>query len=61
VSRHLRVLREAGVLASRGAAQRRLYRLEPAALEELDRWIDRTRHFWTERLDALQHHLEDKR
>lgn len=60
VSRHLRVLRETGVLASRGAAQRRLYRLEPTALAELDAWIDRTRGFWSARLDALSHHLEDR-
>jgi DNA-binding transcriptional ArsR family regulator len=60
VSRHLRVLREAGLLASRGAAQRRMYRLEPTALAELDTWIDRTRAFWSTHLDDLQHHLEDK-
>lgn len=60
VSRHLRVLRETGVLASREAAQRRLYRLEPAALAEFDAWIDRTRGFWSSRLDALHHHLEDQ-
>lgn len=58
VSRHLRVLRESGVLASREAAQRRLYRLDPAALAELDAWIDRTRGFWSTRLDALNNHLE---
>ena len=60
VSRHLRVLREAGVLASRESAQRRLYRLEPTALAELDAWINRTRSFWSARLDALQQHLEEQ-
>ena len=57
ISRHLRVLRESGVLAWRGDGQRRLYRLEPAALDEIDRWIDRTRHFWAERLSKLDDHL----
>lgn len=60
ISRHLRVLREAGVLASRGDGQRRLYRLEPAALDELDRWIDRTRRFWAERLNDLDDHLRSR-
>src|SRR5688572_2399324 len=61
VSRHLRVLRETGVLASRGDAQRRLYRIEPAALAELEAWVERTRGFWSARLGALDNHLEDKR
>ncbi len=58
ISRHLRVLREAGVLAARGDGQRRLYRLEPKALDELDAWIDRTRRFWAEHLDELDEHLQ---
>jgi DNA-binding transcriptional ArsR family regulator len=58
ISRHLRVLREAGVLAARGDGQRRLYRLEPKALDELDDWIDRTRHFWSQHLSELDRHLQ---
>ena len=58
ISRHLRVLREAGVLAARGDGQRRLYRLEPQALDELEQWIDQTRAFWSGRLDSLGEHLE---
>ena len=53
VSRHLRVLREAGLVRSRGEAQRRLYSLDPAPLAEVDEWLSRYRAFWTNRLDAL--------
>jgi DNA-binding transcriptional ArsR family regulator len=53
VSRHLRVLRENGLVSSRSVAQRRLYALEPAPLEELDAWLSRYRAFWSNRLDAL--------
>src|SRR3712207_2020575 len=60
ISRHLRVLREAGVVASRGDAQRRLYRLDPRALDEIEQWIDQTRRFWSERLEALETHLEEQ-
>ena len=58
VSRHLRVLRETGLLQARGDAQRRLYRLDPGALDELATWIERTRGFWSGRLTALDRHLE---
>ena len=61
VSRHLRVLREAGLVRVRGEGQRRIYRLEPAPLAELDLWLSRYRHFWTERLDALGARLEERR
>jgi DNA-binding transcriptional ArsR family regulator len=61
ISRHLRVLREAGVVTVRDEGQRRLYRLDPAALDVLGAWIDRTRTFWTGRLDALDEHLRDGR
>ncbi|MGH7477248.1 MAG: ArsR/SmtB family transcription factor [Longimicrobiales bacterium] len=57
VSRHLRVLREAGVVASRVDAQRRLYRLRPDALRELDAWLEPYRLLWSGRLDALEDHL----
>ena len=58
ISRHLRVLRQAGVLAARVDGQRRLYRLEPKALDELDSWIERTRHFWAQHLEELDEHLQ---
>jgi DNA-binding transcriptional ArsR family regulator len=57
VSRHLRVLREAGLVTARGEAQRRVYSLEPAPLAELDAWLARYRDFWTNRLDALDTQL----
>ena len=57
VSKHLRVLREQGVLRARGDGTRRLYSVEPTALDELDAWIDRCRSFWTNRLDALETEL----
>lgn|SRR5262245_42892003 len=57
VSRHLRVLRERGLVRVRGEAQRRLYSLDPAPLEELDAWLDRYRSFWAQRLDALDTQL----
>jgi DNA-binding transcriptional ArsR family regulator len=57
VSRHLRVLRESGLVTSRAQAQRRLYALEPAPLAELDEWLGRYRPFWAQRLDALETQL----
>lgn len=53
VSRHLRVLREHGLVHVRGDAQRRFYSLDPAPLVELDEWLARYRGYWTNRLDAL--------
>jgi len=58
VSKHLRVLREAGLVNSRGLAQKRLYRVDQTALDEIDRWLEKTREFWSARLDALDHHLK---
>ena len=58
VSKHLRVLREAGFVESRIDAQRRLYRLKPEALMELDAWLHPFRQFWSRHLDALEKHLE---
>src|SRR5260221_14561422 len=58
VSKHLRVLREAGVVESRIEAQRRLYRLRPQPLMELAAWLAPFRRFWAKRLDALEQHLE---
>jgi DNA-binding transcriptional ArsR family regulator len=61
VSRHLRVLREAGLVRVRPEAQRRLYALDPAPLAELDAWLERYRAFWGNRLDALDVHLRRQR
>ena len=58
VSRHLSVLREAGLVSVRKDANRRLYALNPAPLAELDAWLAPYRRFWTNRLDALEAHLD---
>src|SRR5436190_8519842 len=58
VSKHLRVLREAGFVESRTEAQRRLYRLKPEPLMELDEWLGPFRRFWSKHVDALEQHLE---
>ena len=57
VSRHLRVLRDLGLVHVRAEAQRRVYSLEPAPLAELDAWLARYRAFWQNRLDALETEL----
>jgi DNA-binding transcriptional ArsR family regulator len=57
VSKHLRTLREAGLVAVRSDAQRRLYRLRPEPLRELDGWLAPYRSLWEQRLDALDRHL----
>jgi DNA-binding transcriptional ArsR family regulator len=57
VSKHLRVLKEAGLLDVRADAQRRLYRIRPEPLAELDAWLAPYRSLWTKRLDALERHL----
>jgi DNA-binding transcriptional ArsR family regulator len=57
VSRHLKILREAGLVEVRRDAQRRLYRLRPEPLMELDAWLEPYRAEWARRLDALEHHL----
>jgi DNA-binding transcriptional ArsR family regulator len=59
-SKHLRVLREAGLVRMRKDRQRRLYRIDPSPLAELDAWLARYRHFWSDRLDALQRHLDQE-
>ncbi len=58
VSKHLRVLREAGFVESTVDAQRRLYRLKPEPLRELDAWLDQFRRFWSVHIDALERHLD---
>jgi len=57
VSRHLRVLRESRLVDVRAEGTRRLYSLRPAALGELDRWLQTYRRFWGSHLDALESHL----
>lgn len=54
ISRHLRVLREAGVVEARPVAQQRVYRLTPSALDEVEQWCRQVRGFWEQRLDALE-------
>jgi DNA-binding transcriptional ArsR family regulator len=59
VSKHLRVLREAGLVTVRAEGQRRLYRLEPGPLVELDAWLEPYRQLWTTSLDRLEAHLTE--
>ena len=58
VSKHLRVLREAGFVESRTEAQRRVYRIRPEPLKELDAWLAPFRRYWSRHLDALEKHLD---
>ncbi|MGH2942935.1 MAG: ArsR/SmtB family transcription factor [Solirubrobacteraceae bacterium] len=61
VSRHLRVLREQGLVRTREDGARRLYSLDPAPLAELDGWLQRYRGFWVNRLDALDTEIRRRR
>ncbi len=58
VSKHLRVLREAGFVESTVDAQRRLYRLKPEPLQKVDAWLAQFRRFWSAHVDALERHLD---
>ena len=58
VSKHLRVLREAGFVESTVDAQRRLYRLRPEPFQEVDAWLEPFRRFWSAHIDALERHLD---
>jgi DNA-binding transcriptional ArsR family regulator len=58
VSKHLRVLREAGFVEARVEAQRRVYSIRPEPLMEVDAWLAPFRHFWTAHVDALERHLD---
>ena len=58
VSKHLRVLRDAGFVESTVDAQRRLYRLRPEPFREFDAWLDQFRRFWSVHIDALERHLD---
>jgi len=59
VSKHLRVLRDAGLVSSRVDGQRRLYRVNAEPLREIDEWVARYRGLWTHALDQLEAHLDD--
>jgi DNA-binding transcriptional ArsR family regulator len=58
VSKHLKLLREAGLVSVRAKGQQRVYRLEAARLAELDAWLEPYKRFWRTRLDALEEHLK---
>ncbi len=58
VSKHLRVLRDAGFVEATVDAQRRLYRLKPEPFKEVDAWLDQFRRFWSAHVDALERHLD---
>ena len=58
ISKHLRVLRDAGFVESRVDAQRRLYRIKPEPLMEIDAWLEPFRQYWSGHLDALERHLD---
>jgi DNA-binding transcriptional ArsR family regulator len=60
VSKHLRVLRDAGLVSVRPEGQRRWYGLRPEALAEVDRWLAPYRRLWGRRLDALERHLDEE-
>jgi DNA-binding transcriptional ArsR family regulator len=61
VSKHLRILKEAGLVEVRPDAQRRLYRIRPEPLAELDDWLAPYRQLWTTHLDRLEQHLDRRR
>jgi len=61
VSKHLRVLKEAGLVETRADAQRRLYRIRPEPLADLHAWLGSYRELWTTHLDRLEEHLEKRR
>ncbi len=58
VSKHLRVLRDAGLVEAHVDAQRRVYRLKPDPLKEVDEWLSQFREFWSTHVDALERHLD---
>ena len=60
VSKHLRILRRAGLVRVRPEAQRRWYELRPEPLADVDAWLEPYRRFWAGRLDALERHLDGK-
>lgn len=58
ISQHLKILREAGLVTVRAEGQSRIQSLNPAGLDELGSWLERTRNFWSQRLDALELELK---
>jgi DNA-binding transcriptional ArsR family regulator len=60
MSKHLKVLRDAGFVSCRVAAQRRIYRIEVRPFERLDEWLEPYRRLWTRHLDALERHLDSQ-
>jgi DNA-binding transcriptional ArsR family regulator len=58
VSKHLGVLRKAGLVEARVDAQRRVYRIRPEPLKDIDAWLAPFRHFWSAHVDALERHLD---
>src|SRR5918994_7168901 len=60
VSKHLRVLREAGLVSVRSEAQRRIYGVRVGPLAEVDEWLEPYRRLWSDRLDALEQHLDEE-
>ena len=60
MSKHLKVLLEAGLVSRRTRAQQRIYRLEAGPFRALDEWLEPYRHLWTRHLDALERHLDDQ-
>ena len=60
VSKHLRVLREAGLVSVRSDAQRRIYGVRPEPLQEVAEWLEPYKKLWGERLDALERHLDEE-
>lgn len=63
ISQHLKILREAGLVTTRAEGQSRIQALNPGGLDEIEAWLNRTRQFWSSRLDALERELraEDTR
>jgi DNA-binding transcriptional ArsR family regulator len=59
VSKHLRILREGGLVRARADAQRRIYEVSPEPLAEIDAWLEPYRRMWGARLDALERHLDE--
>jgi DNA-binding transcriptional ArsR family regulator len=59
ISRHLRVLREAGLVTVEADAQYRVYRIDAGPLREIDRWLDDYRRFWTDKLDDLERYMDE--
>ena len=60
ISRHLRILREAGLVSVQPEGRQRLYDLDPRPLHEIDSWLERYRKFWARKLDSLEQHLDEE-